>query len=214
MDRTGDDPRRPLQRMTWRKLGPFAAAIAVVLLMLGLGVGVSDASTTANATQNETATVTGGVLTISTANPTVAFGSLAPGASSPNTALGAILFTNTLGDGSSWTVTVASTDLVVTPGPATCTAASGCIPAFGDVTINGGGSISPTGPTLNSVPSTFSSFSDTTPGTTFSGPVNLVSGTSSEQNTYTNSGVTAQLTVPSGQLAGSYKGTLQYTITG
>lgn len=158
------------------------------------------------ATQSMSATVESGTLAISTTLPSVAFGTVHPGGSSGPISAGDIDYTNTLGDGSSWAATVAATDL--TSGTAT-------VP-FTAMTYSPGSAVAnSTGgdPAVQSNSAAFAG-TDTAPGTTYSTPLTLVSGSSAAQGGFTQSGSTVTLQLPPGAAVGAYTGTLQYTIVG
>ena len=199
-----------------------AAALGAVAF-LGFAIPAANAgttpTTTSSANQGETLTVTSaaGTLSVSTASPTVAFPNTAKGASTGAFAVGNVSYTNSLADGSSWSVTVAGTDLRSAPpvmNGLTCgSSGSACIP-FTAETFFPGQTITPMGPTAGATMQMPFSGTDTTSGTTFSTPETIASATSSVQGSFTQSGSTAMVVVPSGADAADYAGTLQYTITG
>jgi hypothetical protein len=167
-----------------------------------------------------------GVLTVSAATSTLNFGNAAPGSTTGSTAVGELDYNNTLGSGNSWSVTVASTDMVASPAPATCTPAGGCISWTG-LNFAPGSTFATgqTGQTCTGNATTgmtagaagpFASGTDTTPGTTFSPPVTVMSGAAStDQGCFHQTGSNATLTLPTGLPSGKfYLGTFQYTITG
>ena len=103
-------------RTQWR----VGAAALGAVAFLGFAIPVANAGTTpttSSANQGETLTVTSaaGTLSVSTALATVAFPNTAKGANTGMTADGDVSYTNTLADGSGWSVTVAGTDLRSAP---------------------------------------------------------------------------------------------------
>jgi hypothetical protein len=194
----------------WRLGTAALGAVAV----LGVAVPVADAATTSSSSnQGESLTVTAaaGTLSVSTASPTVAFPNTAKGANTGTVAVGNVSYTNSLADGSSWSVTVAGTDLLTSTSPAMCGAT--CIP-FTAETFVAGQTVTPSGPTPGPPMGPALSGTDTTPGTTFSTAQTIASATSTAQGSFTQSGSTVSVAVPSGVNAAAYSGTLQYTITG
>ena len=203
-----------------RTQGRLGAAALGAVAILGFAIPVAHAGTTSSSSnQGETLTVTSaaGTLSVSTASPTVAFPNTAKGASTGAFAVGNVSYTNSLADGSSWSVTVAGTDLRSAPpvmNGLTCgSSGSACIP-FTAETFFPGQTITPMGPTAGATMQMPFSGTDTTSGTTFSTPETIASATSSVQGSFTQSGSTAMVVVPSGADAADYAGTLQYTITG
>ncbi|HZS14270.1 MAG TPA: hypothetical protein VFC09_06705 [Candidatus Dormibacteraeota bacterium] len=177
----------------------IAAAAAAVL------PGKPVAAASGNSSQSVTATVVAGTLTV-TAPPAIT-PTLVPGTGNANVALGTVAFTNTLNDGSAWSVTMTSTDWVnganaihftdmsVTPG----LTLGGGVGSTGTPTAGTGGTLSGT---------------DGTPGTTASSPLTLATAASTVQGVYTQAGSTMSVTVPGGTPTGVYTGTITYTITG
>jgi hypothetical protein len=163
------------------------------------------AASTGNSSQTVTATVVAGTLTV-TAPPALVT-NLTPGQSNSGIALGALLYTNTLNSGSSWSVTMTTTDWV--------NGANKLL--FTDMSVTPGTTITP-GLGANSAPTNAGggSFSgaDTTPGTTASSPQTLATGASTAQGAYTQAGTTMSVLVPGGTPTGVYTGTITYTITG
>ena len=197
-------------RTQWRLGAAALGAVAVV----GFAVPVAYAGTTSSSSnqgESLTVTATAGTLSVSTASPTVAFPNTAKGASTGGVNVGDISYTNTLADGSAWSVTVAGTDLLTGTPPSTCGAT--CIPFTAENFVPGQ-TITPMGPTAGSGTQMNLLGTDTTPGTTFSTAETIASATSSVQGSFTQSGSTAMVVVPSGADAAAYSGTLQYTITG
>jgi predicted component of type VI protein secretion system len=182
--------------------GFTAAAVAAVVVP-----GRNAAASTGSSSQSVSATVVAGTLTV-TAPPALVT-NLTPGAQTTGISLGALAYTNTLGDGQSWSVTMTTTDWMF----------SGNAIKFTDMAVQPGASSNITGavgavgtPTAGSN-ATFSG-TDTTPGTTPSSPVTMATGTSSTQGVFTQTGATMSVTVPGGTPAGLYTGTITYTITG
>ena len=149
-----------------------------------------------------------GVLSINAVEPGVAFGAVAAG-QAKTVNVGDVDYTNTLGSGNNWTVTVKSTSLV-----------SGAnVIGFSNLKYKPGASISqvPSGTgTIPAAQTTETAFSgtDTTPGTTYSSPVTMATAASTVQGGFRQTGSTLTLNAPAGAAGGSYIGTLQYTITG
>jgi hypothetical protein len=184
-------------------LGGLAATAAVAAVAVP-GRNVSAAS--GSSSQSVSATVVAGTLTVTA--PAALVTSLNPATANTGIPLGAVAYTNTLNDGSSWSVTMTSTDWV----------SSGNAIHFTDMSVNPGASLgagvgSVGTPTAGSNNQTFSG-SDATPGTTASSPITLATGTASVQGVFTQSGSTMSVTVPGGTPAGVYTGTITYTITG
>jgi hypothetical protein len=144
-----------------------------------------------------------GELAISLDRSTVSFGALDAGTTSAAIAVGDVNYSNTLANGQAWSVTVSATSLV---------AADGDVIGFSNLNYAPGASITPTGP----VPGTGGTFSgtDTTPGSTFSNPVTLATASGTVLGSFTQSGNTATLTVPTSATPGAHNGTMQYTVTG
>lgn len=186
---------------------PEAAATVDVV------VSTTDGSSATGAADRFTFTATPATLTIN-APGAVSLGSgLAPGTTLTGVALGALNWTNTLSDGQSWSVTVASTDLR--------NAASGATLPFTDMSIGVGqsftlgGSNSGGNPTPGSPGPTTLTGSDPTPGTSYSNPLTLATGTSAQQGSYTQSGSTITVAIPASLAnSGPMSGTVQYTIVG
>lgn len=178
--------------------GCTAAAVAVAL------PGHASAAT-GSSNQTVTATVVAGVLTV-TAPPALVT-NLSPGTTNSGIALGSLVYTNTLNSGSSWSVTLTSTDWM--------NGANKIL--FSDLTVTPGGTFSPGigaagQPTAGSA--TTLSGTDTTPGTTASSPATVATAASTVQGVYTQSGSTLSVVVPGGTPTGVYTGTIVYTITG
>jgi hypothetical protein len=161
--------------------------------------GGGGSSQTASQTTSIGVRAPAGSLSISLQNPGVSFGTdVAPGSTVQGT-IGNVFFTNTLGDGSPWSTSVAASRL---------TGAEDDIP-FTALSFTPGTQIDPSGPTPGA-------------GGTFSGdielnysqPVAVADAPGSVQGSFTQSGSQASLTVPSGARGGAYTGTLQYTIVG
>ena len=169
-------------RAQWRLGSAALGAVAIV----GFAVPVAYAGTTpttSSANQGETLTVTSaaGTLSVSTASPTVAFPNTAKGTTTGSAVVGDVSYTNSLADGSAWSVTVAGTDLLTgTPGPMCGTT---CIP-FTAETFTPGQTITPTGPTAGSAMQMPLSGTDTTPGTTYSSAETIASATSTVQGSF------------------------------
>jgi hypothetical protein len=143
-----------------------------------------------------------GELAIAVENASVPFGDITAGQTSAAAVIGDVFYTNTLNNGQVWSSTVAATSLT----------SGGAVVGFDGMTFTPGDTVTPSGP----VPGTSGSFTgaDTTPGTTYSDPLSVVTAQASDQGNFVHSGSSATLSVPSGASAGTYAGTLQYTITG
>ena len=201
------------QRTQWRLGAAALGAVAIV----GFAVPVAYAGTTSSSSnqgESLTVTATAGTLSVSTASPTVAFPNTVAGTNTGAVAVGDVSYTNSLADGSAWSVTVAGTDLLSAPPINNGLPCGGGGICFTAETFSTGQTITPTGPTAGD-PSIQTPFSgtDTTPGTTFSTPKTIASATSSVQGSFTQSGSTVSVAVPSVSAA-NYSGFLQYTITG
>lgn len=184
-------------------LAGLAATTAVAAVAVsGRNVSASSGSSS----QSVSATVVAGTLTVTA--PAALVTSLNPATANTGIPLGAVAYTNTLNDGSAWSVTMTSTDWV-----------NGANAIhFTEMTVNPGASLgagigSVGTPTAGSTGQTFSG-TDTTPGTTPSSPITLATGTGSIQGVFTQSGSTMSVTVPGGTPTGVYTGTITYTITG
>jgi hypothetical protein len=164
-------------------------------------------SRTGQQTTSVTVTAAPGVLTVTLPQASVAFGQLVSGSTSPAVGVGDVLYVNTLGTGNPWGATVASTSL--SSGPAV-------IPFTRLAFAPGPAITSGEGSTANLTPGAGGTFGgpDAAPGTTFSDPLTLVTGPAGAQGSFTQSGSTVTLHVPATSPAGSYSGTLQYTIVG
>lgn len=148
-----------------------------------------------------------GVLTV-TAPATVVLGTSAPaGSVITNASLGDVSYQNTLGDGQTWSVTVGATDLYNT--------STGAEIPFTDMSIEVGSTISPAGPTPGAVGPTALAGVDPSPGVSFSDPITLVTGTASQQGSYSQTGDTITVEVPANMAnSGLMTATFQYTATG
>jgi hypothetical protein len=201
-------------RFTWLALASFCVA-AVVAPLLAIPASQAGA-TSSSATMAETMGVAG-VLSVTLQNASLNYGSaLGVGTPTGDEPIGSVTYSNTLGDGSSWSVTVAATDLVISPAPSSCTVAAGCISATDQEIYTGGSTVTPSsaGVTPSNTTASYGSFTDTSPGTTFSPPNTLATGTSAASGSFQQNGIDADVNIPSGTKNGSYSGTLQFTITG
>src|SRR5580658_6065894 len=109
-------------RFTWLALASFCVA-AVVAPLLAIPASQAGA-TSSSATMAETMGVAG-VLSVTLQNASLNYGSaLGVGTPTGDEPIGSVTYSNTLGDGSSWSVTVAATDLVISPAPSSCTVRS------------------------------------------------------------------------------------------
>ena len=186
-----------------------------ILIAAALAVAAPIDAASSNATQTTTLNVTGGVLTVSLSQQADAFPSVSAGGGTVSAPAGSINFTNTLNDGLGWSITVAATDMVTTSGPS-CAPASGCIPftseAFGSGCASTGFSQVSSG--VSGTNQTSFAGPDTTPGQTFSSPVTIGTSQPVLQGSFSITGCIVHATVAANQSAGSYGGSLQYTITG
>ena len=152
-----------------------------------------------------------GVLTINTTDATVALGS-APPNSTKVAPVGDVNYTNTLANGSPWSVTVEATSL---------NSGSGVI-HFSSLKYSGGASIaqSPPGagpnPSPNATEQQFGTAgtADPSPGLSYSPAVTIATASASIQGAFTQTGGTLKLSVPAAQPTGTYSGKLRYTIIG
>ena len=182
------------------------ACISAATLAAALLPGHAVEASTQGSAQTVTATVVAGTLTV--AAPPALATNLTPGQTNSGIALGSLVYTNTLNDGSSWSVTATSNDWTSLLG--------GNIPFSGMSIAAGGtinGAVGSTGTPSAGAGGTLTG-TDTTPGTTQSNPVTLATGTSSVQGVYTQTGSTISVTVPGGTATGVYTGSITYTITG
>src|SRR5207302_5646330 len=110
-------------RTQWRLGAAALGAVAIV----GFAVPVAYAGTTSSSSnqgESLTVTATAGTLSVSTASPTVAFPNTAKGANTGSTAVGDVSYTNSLADGSAWSVTIGSAHLRTPATPTTRTPTS------------------------------------------------------------------------------------------
>ena len=193
--------RRPLSLATG-----FAMAGALVL------IGPTHAfAATASGTQTVTGTTSAGVLSV-TAPGALTLPALVGGSSTAATNLGSLSWTDTLNTATASSVTMAATDLYYAAG------ASSHI-VFTNFTISV--DQAPTGNALNSgavVAGTASQTltgADTTPGTTFSAPITLVTENPLADGTWTQAANKITVGVPASTIpATTFTATIQYTITG
>lgn len=224
-----------MRRFLVGRVLPLASAVSVLLWTV-LGPSGTVGATTQSANQSATVAVQCSVA-LQLGNSTLNFGTVPPGQASSPTAT-QIYWTDTCG--SSFTATVAATDLVnyatgvsgptTAPSgtPASCGGNIGCIPAYSaDIGLSigaptcfstpGGGCAGATLPTKGTY--TIFSFAtncvDVTAGVDLTCPDTLLSGTSGSYTAgeYSQS-VDYTVTVPANAQLGNYAGWLQYTITG
>jgi subtilisin-like proprotein convertase family protein len=141
-----------------------------------------------------------GVLGIALERPGLDFSEIIAG-STADVGVGDITYFNTLGTGAPWgagvaatnlvsdTDTILYTDLSITPGAT--------ITPLGSIAVGGGGS-----------------FDDSEEPGTYSEVLMLVVGSPDDQGQFVQSGSTLAVDIPLSAQAGSYTGTLQYTIVG
>lgn len=206
--------------------GVTVAGAATCSITYGSGGGTSGVTApvtpgTATFTTQEESTSTGTLTTIAT-SPTVTVNSvlsisppssvslgttIAAGSTVSNVALGSVSYTNTMNDGLAWSVTLAATDLFNATGPKT-------VP-FTNFKITVGQTVSPAGPTPTAAGPTALGGGDSQPGTTYSGFLALVNGTSTQNGTYSQTGDAVTVTFPANQInSGTMTSTIQYTLTG
>lgn len=171
--------------------------------------GVPD-ETTATASQATSANIEAppfvGTLAISLLQSTVNFGTFTAGETKV-AGVGDIKVTNTLGDGATWSGSVAATSM---------TSGSNVVPftllsLFPPTTSTPGTGATGFPPNLAVSGGAFTG-TDTTPGTTLSNPISLFTAAASTQGEYTLSGASLQVHPPIEQVPGSYTGVLQYTV--
>jgi len=199
---------------------PRDAGLLVIVLFGVLALPVEAGATGASGTQSMTVTVPAGTLSIALQLSSIDLESVGGGSASGPVSVGPLTYANTLDDGLGWSASVSATDLgngqnsfisatdlTYTPSPV--------IIQPGDTAPDGGNPTAGTGG-----PFTFScqGGSDAVQGTSYSCPLSLfsapiVNGTTA-QGDWQQLDNTVSLSVPPGQAAGSYSGTLQYSITG
>jgi len=186
---------------------PRVAGLLVIVLFGVLALPVEAGATGASGTQSMTVTVPAGTLSIALQLSSIDLESVGGGSASGPVSVGPLTYANTLDDGLGWSASVSATDLTYTPSPV--------IIQPGDTAPDGGNPTAGTGG-----PFTFScqGGSDAVQGTSYSCPLSLfsapiVNGTTA-QGDWQQLDNTVSLSVPPGQAAGSYSGTLQYSITG
>jgi hypothetical protein len=185
------------------------AALASALILMGSGQALA---ATAGGTQTLTGTSSAGVLSV-TAPATLVLPSLVGGSSTAATNLGSLSWTDTLNTATASSVTLAATDLYFAAG------VGGHIP-FTNFTI--AVDQAPTGNALNGganaaagAASQVLSGVDTTPGTTYSSPITLATGSATSVGTWGQSANMITVGVPANTIPGSaFTSTIQYTITG
>ncbi len=162
------------------------------------------------ATQLMTATTTAGTLAVNVP-ASLSLGSLAPGSTASNVALGSLAWTDTLNDSTASSITLAATDLYNATGPK--------VVPFTNFTVGSGSSINTATNNTDSMPTAGPagalSGADTTPGTTYSSAVTLASGSVTTEGTWTQPGNTITVVVPANvPSSGTMTATLQYTVVG
>jgi hypothetical protein len=196
--------------MTRRPLG-----LAIGIAMAGatmLAVPSQALAATASGSQTLTGTSSAGALSV-TAPANLALPALVGGNSTAATNLGGLSWTDTLNSATAFSVTLASTDLYFAAG------VGGHIP-FTEFTISV--DQAPTGNALNSGPmvtagaaSQSLSGTDATPGTTYSAPITLATGSTTSTGSWTQAANKITVGVPANTIPSSpFTATLQYTITG
>ncbi len=147
------------------------------------------------------------LLTISLTETSLAFGDLTPGSTSSAVAVGNVVYTNTLDNGTPWSATAAATSL---------TNGTAVVP-FSAMTYSPGASVSSgPGATGALTPGPVGTFAgtDPSPGSSFSNPITLMTAPADARGEFTHPGSMVTLHVPATAFPGAYAGTLQYTITG
>ncbi|QPK43516.1 VCBS repeat-containing protein [Streptomyces gardneri] len=150
-----------------------------------------------------------GVLSMEVNLPTVNFGTLTPGNVSNPAGLGTFTYTDTLPTTAPWSVTVAATDLV--SGTDTI--------GWDNLLVTTGRSLNGTGGQWTGIAKPgpggyFPKGANPQPGTSLSPAVTMATGDGGTRGVFTHDGSTAQWNIPAETVPGSYRGTLQYTITG
>jgi hypothetical protein len=171
------------------------------------GCSASQRGTSGSATQTLSLTIEDlpeGVLAVSVANASVSFGSLEAGGIA-RADIGDVIYENTLGSGANWSAAVAATSFI---------SGTAVVP-FSGMSFTPGSQITG-GTSGTAMPGSGGGFTgaDTTPGTTFSDPITTATAPGGAQGTFTHAGSTASVQPPADADAGTYTGTLQYTITG
>lgn len=207
-------PRRAL-------IVPFVGAAA--LAVAGAGIIPAGAATS---NQSVTATVSAGSLNI-TAPATLALGGVAPGTSKTAQALGTVSWTDTLNDNTQSSVTVQATDIC----SGACTAGTLRVPVT-SMTVHNGQTVAaandgtclstnnsgsaPTAPAAAGTTFTgYNGGTDSAPGTTLAlPPVTLAQGSGTTEGCWSLAGSTIDVNFPAGLSAGSYTGTITYTVAG
>jgi hypothetical protein len=191
--------RRPLGLAT-------GIALAGALILTG-----SSHAFAAAGTQTVSGTTSLGLLSI-TAPGSLTLPALVDGSSTAATNLGSLSWTDTLNTATAASVTLAATDLYFAAGVA------GHI-SFADFTISvdqaPSGNILNLGAFTAGAASQTLSGTDTTPGTTYSAPITLATGTTTTVGTWTQSANKITVGVPANMTPSSvFTATVQYTITG
>ncbi len=157
-------------------------------------------------TQNVTVNVQG-VLSIDALLDLVNLGSVSSGGSSLATSVGQVDYTNTLNDGLNWNVSVAATKLAL--GALTSIDCTRMTFTPGSTFTSDPGSLG-----ANPAAGSASAFSGACTNSAYSNPVTMATAAPASQGAYHQTGSTLQVAVPNTAPAGTYNGTLQYTITG
>ena len=191
---------------------PFALASGIAMAGALVLMGSTQVlAATAGGSQTVTGSTPAGVLSV-TAPGAMSLPSLVDGSYTAATNLGSLGFTNTINTATAWNVTLAATDLYFAAG-----ATSHINFTNFTITVDQ----APTGNALNSGTVTSGAASqaltgaDTTPGTTYSGPITLASGDTLASGTWTQAANKIAVGVPANTILGtSFTATVQYTITG
>lgn len=154
-----------------------------------------------------------GVLTIALSQTSVPLGSAVASQNTSPVSVGSITYTNTLGDGSPWSATVAATDLVAGSGNIAASSLT-----YTPSTVTAGTGATGTAPTAGAA-GAFSfagcnGVGDLLAGVSYSCPLSLLTAGSTTQGGWVQSSNTVKVTVPTGTPNGSYSGSLQYSVTG
>jgi hypothetical protein len=193
-----------------RRTLSLATGTAICGALIVMGSGYAFAAT-AGGTQILTGSTSPGVLSV-TAPGTLALPALVDGSSTAATDLGSLSWTDTLNTATASSVTLAATDLYFAAG-----ATSHII--FTNFTISV--DQAPTGNALNTGSVTSGpasqtlSGADTTPGTTYSAPITLATGSTTTGGTWNQAANKITVSVPSTTILNTaFTATIQYTITG
>lgn len=214
LSRTGDPPTMfeysSIPSVTKRSLS-LATGIAMASALIVMGSSLASAAT-ASSTQTVSGTTQAGVLSV-TAPGSLTLPALVDGSSTAATNLGSLSWTDTLNTATASTVTLAATDLYFAAGN------PGRIPFTGfTITVDQAPSANSlnTGPIVTAgAASQALAGTDTVPGTTYSTPITLATGSTTSVGTWTQAANKITVGVPASTTPSSvFTATVQYTITG